>query len=574
MARTLLALSLSLLPLAGGEPCTWENLSWDTAHTQDPLDSFDSPAAISSDAEEPAQAQEARTVGRRASPWLSFSMSGVPLKLFGGFSTPSSKVAPAEVNLVETSRQPPQPADAPAMSLATLALPAFCSSLVLDGHNMSGPSMVALANALQQHPGTFSALTLRDAHAGDAEVEILAAALAKLPKLESINLEGNGIGDAGASAIARAIAAEDSNTSLRYLILENNSIGNEGARALASALASPSVQLEIVFLQQNLITDEGAGLLVKAIQGNFRLRTMTLWGNAVEAEIHEQLRELLAIGPHGRQQRRIERLNATDIVVENPVEDVVEAEAGSVAEAPNSDVEAASVVADEETKVAPADFKGALPLLLLLSHVQREMEENREVERRLADAEEEEVAACYPPVLRAEALKEQVVRPKQIDVDPLLLLITLLCVTASLIICCCCRGRASTAMVVELETQNITEKKRVQILKRRNEEARREIDELNATIAAREKLHASKLLEKTFPSSTRIDLSSLSTVEGASQEEPAISPEQTTAPSYYPPWSADSPSEQQPTPFPTPQVDSVERAERQQVHQQYSQMRV
>ena len=54
------------------------------------------------------------------------------------------------------------------MSLATLALPAFCSSLVLDGHNMSGPSMVALANALQQHPGTFSALTLRDAHAGDA----------------------------------------------------------------------------------------------------------------------------------------------------------------------------------------------------------------------------------------------------------------------------------------------------------------------------------------------------------------------------------------------------------------------
>ena len=62
--------------------------------------------------------------------------------------------------------------------------------------------------------------------------------------------EGNGIGDAGASAIARAIAAEDANTSLRYLILENNSIGNEGARALASALASPSVQLEIVFLQQ------------------------------------------------------------------------------------------------------------------------------------------------------------------------------------------------------------------------------------------------------------------------------------------------------------------------------------
>ena len=55
-----------------------------------------------------------------------------------------------------------------------------------------------------------------------------------LPSLTALSLAYNGIGAAGASALARAL---DANATLRFLDLSHNPLGDDGVRALADALA-------------------------------------------------------------------------------------------------------------------------------------------------------------------------------------------------------------------------------------------------------------------------------------------------------------------------------------------------
>ncbi len=80
------------------------------------------------------------------------------------------------------------------------------------------------------------------------------------PKLTSLDLEGNGIGDAGATALATAL---QTNTTLTSLNLECNGIGAAGATALATALQTNTTLTELN-LEHNDIRDVAAVALLSA----------------------------------------------------------------------------------------------------------------------------------------------------------------------------------------------------------------------------------------------------------------------------------------------------------------------
>ena len=69
--------------------------------------------------------------------------------------------------------------------------------------------------------------------------------------LETLNLDSNRLGDAGAVSIARGLKH---NTGLRRLVLNGNDIANEGAAALADALThNTALQVGSLFFDVALI---------------------------------------------------------------------------------------------------------------------------------------------------------------------------------------------------------------------------------------------------------------------------------------------------------------------------------
>ena len=100
-------------------------------------------------------------------------------------------------------------------------------------------------------------------------------------------LEGAGITDAGAGALAGALEA---NTSLQKLYLGQNEIEDAGAGALAGALEA-NTSLRNLDLEGNEITDTGAGALAGALEANSSLHKLNLKGNRITEHARKALLE-------------------------------------------------------------------------------------------------------------------------------------------------------------------------------------------------------------------------------------------------------------------------------------------
>jgi len=81
---------------------------------------------------------------------------------------------------------------------------------------------------------------------GDAEAAQLAEVLASgaAPRLETLRLNGNEIGDEGCKALAAALGKEGAAPRLEELYLGGNKIGDEGCKALAAALKEGAASLK------------------------------------------------------------------------------------------------------------------------------------------------------------------------------------------------------------------------------------------------------------------------------------------------------------------------------------------
>jgi Ran GTPase-activating protein (RanGAP) involved in mRNA processing and transport len=152
-----------------------------------------------------------------------------------------------------------------------------------------------LATGLVLH-GRLRTLDLSDTPCGDAGCAHLAALLPACTSLRTLSLRGDRIGPAGATALALALAPVtplvDSaarrpslparllplparQSQLESLDLCRNAIGDAGARALAKALARGATLRELD-LSANWVTARGAVALAAALRGNRRLAGLTV----------------------------------------------------------------------------------------------------------------------------------------------------------------------------------------------------------------------------------------------------------------------------------------------------------
>jgi hypothetical protein len=103
---------------------------------------------------------------------------------------------------------------------------------------------------------------------GDVGARRIAEALRGNTSVTSLRIWSKGIGDAGAKALAAAMAEEQGATApLRELNLQNNNVSDIGASSLASTLATNST-LKVLRLWSNNLTARGEQTLERAFKGN------------------------------------------------------------------------------------------------------------------------------------------------------------------------------------------------------------------------------------------------------------------------------------------------------------------
>ena len=146
--------------------------------------------------------------------------------------------------------------------------------LRIGGNNDIGDAgTVALAAALRMagendndRDHILEELDLSSCNVGDAGAEALALAMASSPNcLRRLDLSNNKITDAGSKALGRALvdARHISGTTFEELILDNNDVGNEGAAALADAFACGAVKS--ISLRSLSVRAQGTAAFGKAI---------------------------------------------------------------------------------------------------------------------------------------------------------------------------------------------------------------------------------------------------------------------------------------------------------------------
>jgi Ran GTPase-activating protein (RanGAP) involved in mRNA processing and transport len=157
-------------------------------------------------------------------------------------------------------------AEGAAMLADALHSNAALKMLHLDCNQVGDAGAARFSDALRVN-STLTALHLAHNKIGDSGVAQLANALRTNVTLEGIFLSVNLIGDEGAAQLACALRA---NASVRTLNLASNRVGDGGAGRLAAALATNST-LTKLHLDRNKIGDTGAVHLANALCSDNRL---------------------------------------------------------------------------------------------------------------------------------------------------------------------------------------------------------------------------------------------------------------------------------------------------------------
>ncbi|XP_052439437.1 NACHT, LRR and PYD domains-containing protein 3-like isoform X3 [Carassius gibelio] len=125
----------------------------------------------------------------------------------------------------------------------------------------------ALASALRSNPSHLRELTLSGNKLGESGVKLLSDQL-KDPrcKLEILWLRDCGVTDEGCAALASALRSNSSH--LRELNLTGNKLGKSGVKLLSDLLKDPRCKLEKLWLYDCGVTDEGCAALTSALRSN------------------------------------------------------------------------------------------------------------------------------------------------------------------------------------------------------------------------------------------------------------------------------------------------------------------
>ena len=146
----------------------------------------------------------------------------------------------------------------------------------LEGNCIGDSGASSLSKALKAK-SSLTDLNLSDNRIGDAGASFLSQALKANSSLTNLNLSINSIGDTGASSLSKALKA---NSSLTNLNLSFCKIGDAGASSLSEAIKENS-SLTGLNLLDNRIGDAGASFLSDALTANSSLTDLNLEGNCI-----------------------------------------------------------------------------------------------------------------------------------------------------------------------------------------------------------------------------------------------------------------------------------------------------
>uniref|UniRef100_A0A9J7Y1L7 Uncharacterized protein n=1 Tax=Cyprinus carpio carpio TaxID=630221 RepID=A0A9J7Y1L7_CYPCA len=126
----------------------------------------------------------------------------------------------------------------------------------------------ALASALRSNSSHLRELNLSGNKLGDSGVKRLSPAVLEDPrcKLEILWLRDCGVTDEGCAALASALRSNPSH--LRELNLSVNKLGDSGVKRISAVLEDPHCKLEKLWLRDCGVTDEGCSALASALRSN------------------------------------------------------------------------------------------------------------------------------------------------------------------------------------------------------------------------------------------------------------------------------------------------------------------
>ncbi|CAM9624797.1 unnamed protein product, partial [Ectocarpus sp. 8 AP-2014] len=176
--------------------------------------------------------------------------------------------------------------DQGAASLARgLAHNSSLRTLYLSGNSIGAAGAGAIADALARNTG----LTTLHLSICDEGLAGLARAVARNSSIRLLELCFNRITAAGAEALAKSIWGT---TGLSALRLDNNQVGDRGAQALAIAL--PTLGLETLDVGFSHVGTAGVAALMQATANSPSFTSLSLSGNALDAEAAKAIQAALA----------------------------------------------------------------------------------------------------------------------------------------------------------------------------------------------------------------------------------------------------------------------------------------
>jgi Ran GTPase-activating protein (RanGAP) involved in mRNA processing and transport len=163
-------------------------------------------------------------------------------------------------------------------SILADALPPSIETLDLRGNQIGDAGTARISRALAGHtPRSLHSLNLRSNWIGDAGAASLAGAIPFLPSLCALDICHNFIGAEGTAHIATSLSLHKG---LRELSMSHNSVGAEGAARLADAIRRLPT-LSSLFLGFNSIGDAGTSSIACALSVHRCIKTLSLDLNAI-----------------------------------------------------------------------------------------------------------------------------------------------------------------------------------------------------------------------------------------------------------------------------------------------------
>lgn len=134
-----------------------------------------------------------------------------------------------------------------------------------------------IAKALRSNKSLQSLALRKHPQLTDSGVASICDYLLDNDTLQELDLSANRIGPPSGTTIAATLEA---GSSLRVLLLSNCRIGDEGAVAIGRVLAAGATRLEVLDVRSNDIGDVGIAALAEALSSpNCPLRELKVWGN-------------------------------------------------------------------------------------------------------------------------------------------------------------------------------------------------------------------------------------------------------------------------------------------------------